>query len=48
MQQVRQLAQALLDNLQPMKQAFEPQYGALSALQRIEQVVIKQCKKALL
>ena len=43
--QVNDLATRLLDNLVVVKTAFESQYGAYPALQRIEQVVTKQCRR---
>jgi len=44
--QVNNVATRLLDNLTATKTAFESQYGAYPALQRIEQVVTKQCRRA--
>jgi serine/threonine-protein kinase HipA len=43
--QVNDVATRLLDNLAAAKTAFESQYGAYPALQRIEQVVTKQCRR---
>ena len=43
--QVNDIATRLLDNLAATKTAFESQYGAYPALQRIEQVVTKQCRR---
>ena len=44
--QVNNVATRLLDNLAATKTAFESQYGEYPALQRIEQVVSKQCRRA--
>ena len=44
--QVNEVATRLLGNLAVVKTAFESQYGAHPALQRIEQVVTKQCRRA--
>ena len=44
--QVNDVATRLLDNLAAAKAVFESQYGAYPALQRIEQVVTKQCRRA--
>lgn len=46
-ERVRTLATALLQQLQPVKEQFEALYGAYPALQRVEQVVTKQCRRAL-
>ena len=43
---VDELASQLLENLCSTRAFFENQFGEYPALQRIEQVVIKQCKKA--
>ena len=43
--QVDEAASRLLDNLDSTKTAFESQFGAYPALQRIRQVVTKQCQK---
>jgi serine/threonine-protein kinase HipA len=43
--QVNEVATRLLDNLATTKTAFESHYGAYPALQRIEQVVAKQCRR---
>jgi len=37
----------LLAHLEPVKERFQSQYGEYPALQRIEQVVTKQCQRAL-
>jgi serine/threonine-protein kinase HipA len=42
--QVTEVAARLLDNLAPTKTSFESQYGTYPALQRIEQLVSKQCR----
>ena len=44
--QVNDVATRLLENLAAVKTTFESQYGAYPALQRIEQVVTKQCRRA--
>ena len=44
---VKDLAKKLLDNLARVKADFENSYGGYPALQRIEQVVTKQCAHAL-
>ena len=41
-----EMATLLLDRLAAVKTVFEDQFGAYPALQRIEQVVIKQCQRA--
>ncbi len=41
------LANALLRQLQPVRETFEKNYGAYLALQRVEQLVTKQCRRAL-
>lgn len=43
--QVKETAALLLENLIPTKESFEAKYGAYPALQRIEQIVTKQCKR---
>ncbi len=43
----QETAAALLENLGPVREAFAARYGDVPALQRVEQVVKKQCKKAL-
>jgi len=42
--QVTEVAARLLDNLAATKTSFESQYGTYPALQRIEQLVSKQCR----
>jgi len=44
-QWVRETASVLLDNLDPVREAFETRYGAYPSLQRIEGVVRRQCKR---
>ena len=44
---VQDVATRLLAQLQPMKERFQSQYGEYPALQRIEQVVTKQCQRTL-
>lgn len=44
--QVNDVAIRLLDNLSAAKTAFESNYGAYPALQRIEKIVTKQCRRA--
>lgn len=41
--QVKETAALLLENLAPTKEFFETRFGDYPALQRIEQIVIKQC-----
>ena len=43
---VEETAVRLLENLASARASFEKQFGKYPALQRIERVVIKQCKKA--
>ena len=45
--EVRTLASKLLEQLQPTRQKFEQMYGDNAALQRVEQVVMKQCQRVL-
>jgi serine/threonine-protein kinase HipA len=45
--QVQDVATRLLEQLQPVKERFEGQYGEYAALQRIEQVVTKQCQRTI-
>ena len=42
-----QLAETLLDNIPIVIKNFEAQYGKYPALQRVQMVVVKRCKKAL-
>ncbi len=43
---VEEVAARLLENLASTRAFFEEKFGEYRALQRIEQVMIKQCKKA--
>lgn len=43
---VRETAAALQERLGPVREAFESQYGAYPALQRIEKVVTTQCRRS--
>lgn len=43
---VKEIASGLQDNIAQVKTDFEARYGEYPALQRIEQVVAKQCKRA--
>ncbi len=43
--QVQDVATRLLEKLQPARERFESLYGEYAALQRIEQVVTKQCRR---
>jgi serine/threonine-protein kinase HipA len=45
--QIRDVATRLLENLQSVRENFENLYGEYAALQRIEQVVIRQCQRTL-
>ena len=45
--QVQEVAGGLLQQLQPTREIFESLYGSYAALQRIEQIVTRQCRKAL-
>ena len=45
--QVQDVAKRLLEQLQPVKKHFQSRYGEYAALQRIEQVVTKQCQRTL-
>lgn len=40
------LAETLLQQLRPVREQFEAQYGPYEALQRVEQVISKQCRGA--
>ena len=42
---VRETADALQERLGPQREAFETRYGAYPALQRIERIVIQQCRR---
>ncbi len=44
---VQETAEALHDRLGPTRKTFEERYGPYPALERIEQVVVKQCRHAL-
>lgn len=43
---VEGLADRILDNLAPVRSDFESRYGPWPALQRIESVVVRQCRRA--
>lgn len=43
--QVQDMADRLQQQLQPVRQTFEHLYGSYAALQRIEQVVTRQCQR---
>lgn len=43
---VRAMAERIVDNLAPVRSAFEERYGPTPALQRIESVVVRQCRRA--
>ena len=45
--QVLDVAHALLENLQPVRENFENLYGEYAALQRVEQIVTKQCQRTI-
>lgn len=47
MKLIADMAEALLDNFNKVLQAFENNHGAYPALQRIQKVIHKQCKKTL-
>ena len=42
---VKETANGLLERLGPARAAFEARYGAYPALQRIERIVIRQCRR---
>jgi serine/threonine-protein kinase HipA len=42
---VEETAARLQENLAPVRDAFESRFGAYPALQRIEQIVTKQCRR---
>lgn len=42
---VEEMAALLLENVVPARAAFEARFGACPALQRIEQIVMKQCQR---
>lgn len=44
--QVQKIAEGLLRQLRPTRATFENRYGRYAALQRIEQVVTRQCRQA--
>ena len=45
--QVLNIANGLLENLRPVRENFENLYGEYAPLQRIEQVVTKQCQRTI-
>ncbi|TGD72148.1 type II toxin-antitoxin system HipA family toxin [Mangrovimicrobium sediminis] len=45
--QVQDVAAQLLEQLQPTRETFERLYGDYAALQRIEQIVMKQCRRTI-
>ena len=45
--QVQDVARQLLRQLQPMRALFDSLHGNYAALQRVEQIVVKQCNRAL-
>ena len=45
--QVQDVARQLLRQLQPVRTLFDSLHGNYAALQRVEQIVVKQCKRAL-
>ena len=45
--QVQDIVTRLLERLQPARERFESLYGKYAALQRIEQVVTKQCQRTI-
>lgn len=44
---VQQMAAQLLDNLEPTRTLFEAKYGSYPSLQRIDNIVLKQCQRML-
>lgn len=42
---VKKMADNLIQNLKPITKQFEEKYGQIAALERIERVVIKRCRK---
>ena len=44
--QVQDIAEGLLRRLRPTRETFENRYGRFPALQRMEQVVVRQCRRA--
>lgn len=44
---VLDVAHGLLENLQPVRENFENLYGEYAALQRVEQIVTKQCQRTI-
>ena len=44
---VKDVADRLLEQLQPTRETFENLYGDYAALQRVEQVVTKQCRRTI-
>jgi serine/threonine-protein kinase HipA len=44
-QLVQQTAAALREHLAPTREAFEERHGLYPALQRVEQIVLKQCRR---
>ena len=45
--QVQDVAARLLEQLQPSKESFQTLYGEYAALQRVERIVTKQCRRAI-
>ena len=45
--QVLDVAHGLLENLRPVRENFENLYGEYAALQRVEQIVTKQCQRTI-
>lgn len=45
--QVKDVANRLLEQLQPTRKTFENLYGNYAALQRVEQIVTKQCRRTI-
>ena len=43
---VEAMAERIVDNLSPVRSAFERRYGATPTLQRIVNVVVRQCRRA--
>lgn len=46
-EQVQAVAARLQEQLQPTREKFESLYGDYAALQRIEQIVTKQCRRTI-
>jgi hypothetical protein len=44
---VQEIASTRLENFSPTYEAITDNFGSVPALQRVQKVILKQCKKAL-